>query len=155
MRHRVTSVTTAILFGALLTAALACPDNSLLPPADGKLELGTWGGDSAALIATDSLTHLHIGCTFGNMPGNILLNAAGQFSVDGNYTLHAYPVQVGPSVPARFVGEVRGKILTISVTVNDTVEKKVVELGPATLTLGRTPQYLPCPICLVPKSSTR
>ena len=152
--HRTFSRAAAAIFGgATIASALACPDNSLLPPSDGKLALGTWGGDNAGVIATDSLTHLHIGCTFGNMPGNIVLNAAGQFAIDGNYTLRAYPVQIGPSVPAHFVGEVRGKTLTISVTVNDTVEKKVVQLGPAIVTFGRAPQSLPCPICLVPKST--
>ena len=143
----------ALVAAVASVVALACFDNSTTPPSDGKLALGTWGGDNAAVIATDSVTHIHVGCTFGDMPPNIVLDANGQFEIDGSYMLHAYPVAYGPTVPAHFSGQVRGKTMSVSVTVNDTVEKKIVPLGPISVTFGKTPSMGPCPICIVPKQA--
>lgn len=140
------------LAGPLLFVFLAgsCSETALISP-DGFLLTGTWGGENAGLIATDSVTHLHIGCTFGDVPGRLALNTGHEFSADGNYVLRAYPVMVGPTLPARFSGHLSGRILTVTVTVNDTVEKKSVELGPVRVVYGRTPELGPCPICLVPR----
>jgi hypothetical protein len=63
------------------------------------------------------------------------------------YVLRAYPIHIGPDLPAQFSGQVRDNRLTLRVVVNDTVEKKTVNLGPVTVTLGREPQMGPCPIC--------
>jgi hypothetical protein len=71
----------------------------------------------------------------------------GRFDVAGSYVLRAYPVQIGPELPARFVGEVRGDRLRLTVTVDDTVEKQMVTLGPVFVRLGVEPRLWPCPIC--------
>jgi hypothetical protein len=44
-----------------------------------------------------------------------------------------------------------GRTLTLAIAVNDTVEKKVVALGPVTVVYGREPQMGPCPICRAPR----
>ena len=75
--------------------------------------------------------------------------------VDGSYVLRAYPVQIGPSLPAQFSGRLIGRILTLAIAVNDTVEKKVVALGPVTLVYGRQPEMGPCPICRTPRPRPR
>lgn len=137
---------------AVVVTAATC-SASPTPSSEGTLALGTWGGDNAAVIATDSVTHIHVGCTYGDMPPNIVLNANGQFEIDGSYMLHAYPVAYGPTVPAHFSGSVRGNTLSVSVSVNDTVEKKTVPLGPISVTFGKTPSMGPCPICIVPKQA--
>jgi len=111
------------------------------------LALGTWGADGAGVIVTESLVHVHIGCTKGDFALPATLDADGRFNVPGSYILRAYPVQLGPSHPARFAGVVRGSSLTLSVAVDDTVEKKLVALGPVTILLGREPKLGPCPIC--------
>jgi hypothetical protein len=36
------------------------------------------------------------------------------------------------------------------VAVNDTIEKKLVALGPVTVTFGREPRMQQCPICRTP-----
>lgn len=131
--------------------ASACADQSLVPPSDGRLALGTWGGDNSGVIVTDSAAHVHVGCTFGDMPGTVPLDATGRFTIDGSYVLRAYPVQVGPSLPAQFNGRVVGRTLVLVIAVNDTVEKKVVALGPITVQYGRTPEMGPCPICRAPQ----
>ncbi len=129
----------------------ACSDGSLLPPSHDKLSLGTWGGDNAGVIVTDSGTHVHIGCTFGDLPADVPLDGAGRFTIDGSYVLRAYPIMVGPRLPAQFSGRVVGSKLTIGVAVNDTVEKKVVALGPVTVVYGHPPEMGPCPICRAPQ----
>jgi hypothetical protein len=135
----------------LAVLATSCAESSLLPPSDGQLALGTWGGDNSGVIVTDSAAHVHLGCTFGDMPGNIQLDESGRFTVDGSYVLQAYPVQVGPSLPAQFSGRVTGRTLTLAIAVNDTVENKVVALGPITVVYGREPEMGPCPICRAPR----
>jgi hypothetical protein len=126
-------------------------DDTFIPPAGDRLALGTWGGDNAGVIALDSVTHVHIGCTFGDVPGRVALDANGRFSVSGSYMLRAYPIPSGPTVPAQFNGQVVGGTLTLAIAVNDTVQKKQVPLGPVTVVYGKQPQMGPCPICRVPR----
>ena len=124
----------------------ACSSTTSAAPPDGLLPLGTWGGENAGMIVGDTAMHLHVGCTFGDVSGRVQLNN-GSFDVNGSYMLHAYPIAVGPTVPARFTGTVVGKSATITVTVNDTVAHQTVTEGPVIVILGETPQLGPCPIC--------
>jgi hypothetical protein len=114
------------------------------------LVVGTWGGENAGLIGDDTSAHVHIACTFGNVMQGIEPGTDGRFDVPGSYVLRAYPVAVGPSLPARFQGTVTGKSLTLSVVVQDTTADTTVTLGPVRLFLGREPQMGPCPICRTP-----
>ena len=113
----------------------------------GRVIAGTWGGDNAGLMADDTSTHVHLGCTFGDVYQGIVLDAAGRFDVPGQYVLRAYPVYVGPSLPARFHGSVAGRVMTLSVTVSDTTADTTAHLGPVQLILGQEPQMKACPIC--------
>ena len=139
---------------AAVALAATCGANTTLPPS-GPLALGTWGGDDAALIATDSLAHVHVGCTNGDIPGRVALDSSGRFSVSGSYRLRAYPIAVGPTLPAQYSGRVHGSTLTLAIAVNDTVEHKLVLLGPVSITLGREPRMGPCPICRAPGERAR
>jgi len=94
--------------------------------------------------------HLHIKCTYGDVSGRIPVDANGRFDVAGSYMLRAYPIAVGPTLPARFSGRLAGAIATITVTVNDTVQHQTVVLGPVTVTYGKEPRMWPCPICRRP-----
>ena len=137
----------------LATAALlaACASSGSAPiPADGNIPLGTWGGDNAGMIVGDTAMHLHVGCTYGDVSGRIALASDGTFDVAGSYMLRAYPIAVGPTVPARFRGRVDGSVAVVTVTVNDTVQKTTVIKGPVTVKLGDPPQMGPCPICRRP-----
>jgi hypothetical protein len=136
------------LTAAVFAGCGASPVNGV--PADGLLALGTWGGDSAGVIVNDTIAHAHIGCTYGDIPGRVRLDADGRFTAAGSFLLRAYPVAVGPTMPAQFTGRVTGSTLTITVTVRDTIANTTVIRGPATSTLGTTPRMANCPICTVP-----
>lgn len=142
----------------MLLSLLACGEGSAgVTPIDGLLAIGTWGGNEAGVLVGDTLTHVHIGCTFGDLRGRVMLDADGRFIRDGSYLLRAYPVQVGPTMPAQFSGRVIGQMLTISVTVRDTIAKTDVVRGPVSVRLGTTPTMANCPICSTPgdRSSAR
>lgn len=140
-----------ILVSSAVVAVAACSSGSVtVPPNDGRIALGTWGGDTAGMIVGDTALHLHIGCTYGDISGRVPLNAAGQFDVQGSYLLRAYPIAIGPTLPARFTGHTDGADIIVMVTVNDTVEKKTVVLGPVSVTYLRQPKMRACPICRRP-----
>jgi hypothetical protein len=140
--HRLTLVAGTLL---LVTCSV---EESLLPP--DELAGGTWGGDNAGVIVGDATVHVHVGCTNGNFLLPVELDDEGRFSVAGEYMLRAFPVPIGPTLPAQFAGMVEGRRLTLIVAVNDTVEKKLVILGPVRVTLGVEPRMGPCPICRIP-----
>ena len=98
------------------------------------------------MIVGDTSMHLHIGCTYGDVSGRVPV-ANGAFDVSGIYMLRAYPIAIGPTLPARFAGTIAGNRVTITVTVQDTVEHKTVVRGPVVVTYGDQPRLSPCPIC--------
>lgn len=130
----------------LLTACTA----GAFPPSGQDLTEGTWGGDNAGVIVTDTAIHIHVGCTFGDIPGRVKIDGSGRFSVDGSYILRAFPILVGPRLPAQFSGRLVGRTLTLAVAVNDTTTGKVVALGPVVVDYGKEPALGPCPICRRP-----
>lgn len=125
----------------------ACSSSSSPTISDGSLARGQWGGDSAAMIVGDTSVHLHISCTYGDVSGRITIRDDGTFDVAGSYLLRAFPIAIGPTLPARFSGRIDRQTATIVVTVNDTVNKQTVVRGPVRVTLGQEPRLLPCPIC--------
>jgi hypothetical protein len=134
-----------------LVVAAACGGSGAEPArAPSVLPLGTWGGDSAGLIVSDTASHLHVACTYGDVSGRVSLDASGRFDVVGSYVLRAFPIAVGPSVPARFSGRLVGSVATITVTVDDTVQHQRVVRGPVVVRLGDAPKLGPCPICRRP-----
>jgi hypothetical protein len=134
----------------IVCLVVACGAGSTAPASDGTLPLGTWGGENSGMIVSDTAMHLHVGCTYGDVSGRIQLGAGGQFDVAGSYLIRAYPIAIGPTMPARFVGRVEAGKATVTVTVNDTTEKKSVVFGPVVVTLGAEPKMGPCPICRRP-----
>jgi hypothetical protein len=150
--HR-TRTLSAVALALLLTLA-ACKQSSA-PAAEGSgsrewvstIITGTWGGDNAGLIATDTSAHVHIGCTLGDTRGPIVTDENGRFDVTGMYDVDAYPVARDMWHPARFTGQVIGQTMVLTVTLTDTGRV----LGPVTLTYGKEPDMRMCPICRVPK----
>lgn len=140
-----------LIAGTVSVFSLACSSAvSSVPISDGFIPLGTWGGDSGGMIVGDTAMHLHVACTYGDVSGRVPVSASGQFDVRGSYMLRAYPITVGPSVPARFIGHMDGSTITVTVIVDDTVEHKTVTRGPVTVKFGDEPRLGPCPICRRP-----
>ena len=125
-------------------AALACSTATSTPITE---VVGTWGGDNAGLIVSDTDVHVHIGCTLGDALGPIRPDANGRFEANGTYNVDAYPVDRGIVHPAQFTGQIIGLTMTLTVSLSDTARV----LGPVTLTYGKEPQMGVCPICRVPK----
>jgi hypothetical protein len=125
-----------------------------LPPFDGGVAIGTWGGDGAAMIVGDTAMHIHVGCTFGDVSGRVPVSN-NHFDVAGSYMLRAFPIAIGPTVPARFVGDLSGATARVTITVDDTVEHKTVILGPVSVTYGQDARLMPCPICRRPDLDRR
>jgi hypothetical protein len=49
-----------------VACAVACAEEfpGYGPPS--AIPVGTWGGANAGMIVTDTIAHVHLGCTFGN-----------------------------------------------------------------------------------------
>jgi hypothetical protein len=135
-----------VIFAGLAIVLLRDCDVAGPRPSPRKV-IGTWGGDNAGLIADDTSAHVHSACTFGNVPQTIVLDPRGRFDVAGGYMLRAYPVYVGPTLPARYQGTVIGSVMTLRVTVSDTTADTTAQLGPVRLVRGREPRMQVCPIC--------
>jgi hypothetical protein len=128
-------------------AILACSAATSTPITD---VVGTWGGDNAGLIVSNTDVHVHIGCTLGDAVGPIRTDANGRFEATGTYNVDAYPVDRGITHPASFTGQIVGQTMSLRVTLTDI--GRVV--GPVTLIYGKDPKMGPCPICRVPKGIT-
>ena len=143
------------LIGGVAAVALLGGCSDPVRPSAGALAEGTWGGNNAGVIVTTSVTHVHIGCTLGDIPIRVVADGDGRFDVEGDYVLRAYPVQLGPRLPARFVGRVLGQTLVLNVTVDDTTTGRIEKLGPVSVRLGEAPQLGPCPICTAKTMAAR
>jgi len=146
-RHFAARIALALVIIAILAT---CDNDSPVGPRPDLLMAGTWGGDRAGMVVTDTVVHVHINCTYGDFPAPITLDEDGRFSVTGSYLLKAYPVAIGPTMPALFAGMLSGNELTITIVVADTIETTLIGLGPVIVRLGREPEMGPCPICRVP-----
>ena len=140
----------ALFIAGPAVVAAGAASTTAIATSDGTLAVGTWGGDTAGMIVQDTAVHLHVGCTFGDVAGRIAVDANGSFDVAGSYRLRAYPIAIGPTLPARFVGHLDGTTLAVSVTVDDTIQHRTVVLGPVSVTYLREPKMKNCPICRVP-----
>ena len=147
---RSTPLALLVALVACIAMAASCAGGTTGVPADHLIPLGTWGGEGGGLIVGDTSMHLHVGCTYGDVSGRVPVDAEGRFDVAGSYMLRAYPITVGPTVPARFTGHIDGDRITITATVDDTVTHQTVVRGPVDVTLDVEPRLGTCPICRRP-----
>jgi hypothetical protein len=98
---------------------------------------GVWGGERANLIVTPDSARAEFDCASGWLDGPIVLDAAGNFAVDGRFRFEAGPVFA--PVPARWTGTVAivrgGSQVTLSVLVLDP-HAQPLKLGPYHLESG-------------------
>ena len=125
-------------------AVLACSAATSTPITQ---VVGTWGGDNAGLIVTDTDVHIHIGCTLGDAVGPINPDANGRFEANGTYNVDAYPVDRGIIHPAT----IHGTDHRTDDDADGLAHRYRAGVSPVTLIYGKEPQMGPCPICRVPK----
>jgi hypothetical protein len=128
--------------GLVVVVLLAGCGASARPPLD-RVPAGTWGGEDAGLIVTADGAHAHVGCTLGDVAGEIPVDDQGRFDVAGTYNVDAFPVDRGIRHPARFTGETDGRTLRFMVRLTDTMQT----FASGELVLGREPRMQNCPIC--------
>src|SRR5512144_17442 len=101
------------------------------------LDPGVWGGERANLIVTPDSARAEFDCASGWLDGPIVLDAAGNFAVDGRFRFEAGPVFA--PVPAGWTGSVAivrgGSQVTLNVTVLDP-RADPLQLGPYHLMSG-------------------
>ncbi len=117
------------------------------PATPNRVLVGVWGGDNAGVVVSDTSAHVHIGCTKGDIQQVVLLDPDGRFDVPGDHNIDAYPVDRGILHPARFIGSVEGRRMTLTVVLQDTL----VTLGPVVVEFERQPEMQMCPICREPE----
>jgi hypothetical protein len=136
MRNGILSV---LLVTVWIACAVAAPANKTLT--------GNWGGPHIGLEILGETARIEYDCAQGTIDGPIVLDRAGRFEAAGTHTLdiaeHGGPVHQGEEPkprPARYKGRLKGKILTLTVTLTDSGENA----GTFTLTLGATPRLVKC-----------
>jgi hypothetical protein len=117
------------------------------PKADVNMEgarAGMWGGEHIGLEVTAQGGQVEYDCAHGTVDQRIVPDARGRFDARGTHVReHGGPVrrdETADSHPARFVGEIRGDTMTLTVTESDT--KEVV--GTFTLVFGQRPRVMKC-----------
>jgi hypothetical protein len=81
----------------------------------------------------------------GEFTGSIPLDASGRFAVNGSFYPYFGPISVNGPMPAQFSGLVEGNTLTFAIAVSDTVEQRVISLGPQVVVLGQPANIVVCP----------
>ena len=99
---------------------------------------GQWGGDQLRLVIDAEGGRIATGCADGSFHGPLKLAADGSFTVVGVFD----PYQPGPQradqeahhAPARFSGEVRSGVMTLSILPEGASEAQVFNLRKGRLT---------------------
>ncbi len=138
----------ALSLASLLSIALllaACSDSSSVTGLkDGKLRLGTWGGDHAGLTVTNDGGTLEYDCAAGTIEQPFLVDAAGRFDLVGTHVRgHGGPIRLDEQPdrhPARYTGTTDGRTMTLTVTMTDLDQR----VGTFTLTFGASPRIVRC-----------
>ena len=123
-------------------AALLLAGCAAVPPAGVPLS-GQWGGPHIGLRIEASGTAIEYDCAAGAIPGPIVPDGGGRFTVEGTHTPeHGGPMREGEVLPtyrAQFTGRVQGDRMTLS----GQVENGVL-LGPFALRREAEPGNLRC-----------
>jgi hypothetical protein len=110
----------------------------------GHVRMGAWGGLDMGMQIGPHFTSIEFDCARGSIGQPIPLDKQGHFEVPGSYIQeHGGPERIGvpPDIhPARYTGQVQGKMMSITVTLTDTMQI----IGTFTLTHGQYPFVTKC-----------
>jgi hypothetical protein len=128
------------ILSVLLVASCALAS----PSKEEKTLTGSWGGPHVSLEITGETGRIEYDCAHGTLGGPIKLDREGRFEVAGTHASErGGPVREGEEdsgQPARYRGQVKGKTLSLTVTLTGSGE----ELGTFTLTQGATSRLVKC-----------
>jgi hypothetical protein len=109
-----------------------------------KARIGTWGGEHISLEVTAEGGAVEYDCAHGTIDQKIVANSEGRFTLRGTHVReHGGPVrkdETADSHPARYVGQIKGDTMTLTVTESDTKEA----VGTFTLVYGQQPRLMKC-----------
>src|SRR6266850_2960093 len=84
---------------------------------------GSWGGVHVAMEVADKGTAIEFDCAHGMISERLVLDREGRFRAKGTFVReHGGPIREGEtpaSHPASYSGNVRGKAMTLTVTLTD------------------------------------
>jgi hypothetical protein len=130
-----------IAVACLTLAGLAC-SNPVGP--DDTVAAGMWGGEHVALEVTAGSGRIEYDCAHGEISEPLRLDRDGRFDVTGTHTPeHGAPVREDEKLishPARYVGRVDDRRMTLTVTMTDNSET----LGTFALTYGVPGRLMKC-----------
>jgi hypothetical protein len=113
-------------------------------PRTRSLRTGTWGGQHISMEVTARETTIEYDCAHATIDRRIALDRNGRFDVPGiQSSERGGPVRRGSSragYAVRFVGEVKGKEMTLTVTNSETNES----IGTFMLKYGQQPRLMKC-----------
>lgn len=109
-----------------------------------RVDAGTWGGDHIRLEVRENNADIQYDCGRGEIAGPLTLSRNRRLDLRGTFVREGHgPIRVGqPPVPrpARYEGRIKGKTLTLTVTLTDTSQ----EIGTFTLTRGHEGRLWKC-----------
>ena len=127
----------AVLVASALAACSAAHSPALIPP-------GTWGGNHVSLTVTAVGAAIEFDCAHGTVDEPPLLDAGGEFRLDGVYVReHGGPVYDGEPEDrhvASYFGRLEDSSLTLSVRLAD----DGTVIGPFTAVRGRPATLFKC-----------
>ena len=112
-------------------------------PRTRPLPTGTWGGKHISIEVTARKVSIEYDCAHATIDKRIALDRNGRFDVPGMQSSErGGPVRPGPEsgYAARFVGQVKGNEMTLTVTNSETNES----IGTFTLKYGQQPRLMKC-----------
>ena len=108
-----------------------------------RLPTGTWGGQHIIMEVTARSVSIEYDCAHATIDQPIILDRHGRFNVSGRqFPEHGGPVreESNDGYPARFAGQVKGNVMTLTVTNSHTNES----IGTFTLTHGQQSRLMKC-----------
>jgi hypothetical protein len=130
------------VLAALLVAASACAGTGLHELV-ARVPAGTWGGQGAVMVATDSGASFTFNCASGSVDGPLTVASDGAFTWAGTYA-RVSPLPGSPHDPphaATYHGTASATHVTVALTVPDIP----LESDSVTLTFGDNGNLALCP----------
>jgi hypothetical protein len=129
----------------VLSLAVLLPWLGTLRRPPERVATGPWGGPNMEIEVTDTGARVDYSCGRGRITQPLVLGTGGRIDVKGTYVKeHPGPQREDEDgeegLPARYIGRVEGRTMTLTVTLPDTKE----DVGTFTLTLGKVGRLHKC-----------